>query len=377
MTQDEIPVHESTRKRRRWGCTCGCLALAVVLLFALVGLTAWLVRPVRPHAYPNWVDASIDGFGLLSLDKDDEGMNALTAFVLKRLGTRLERQVPPSERKAVAASASIARKTFDRFVHPEVVFLLQSGATGEEEALAAVQLRNRLAVLLAGTTLNERLPNASSAATTDTALALYLLRQAANGRSPAYVALTHRTLLLSDSTEMISRAAERSVSPEAGEPSQELLPYMNALALDQPTPGRDLAFAAVTPPGRLMGWIAALEEVLHAEGLTENLESALKARKVSLDDVEGLTVSGDVTSADKVTFTITLYGSRMDTARRLAEALRLSLNQIMARVEGAAATGGLETRVDVKPLGTSVVASLNVSGLQKLIERWIPLPPAQ
>lgn len=356
--------------------------MVLLLVFGAIGAIAWMARPIRLHPHQGWLDPSVDAFGLLSLDSYDEGMGQLTTFVMKRLGTQMKQRVPENEQKVVAATTAVARKSFSQFVHPEIAFLLSYGEEQQAESrIAIIQFRNRMAVLLSDFYLSGRLANAPVVETTDTAAVVYqIASEASRETSPRFLALSGRTLLLSNSVPMVVRAGEKArVRGPAEGASEQLQPYIEALALDQPAPGRDLAFAAATPPGRITGWLNALEESLAAEGLTKNLESALTAKKVSLDEIRGITLSGDVISADRITFTATLYGSRSDKAKLLADALRLSLNQILARIEGAAATGGLNTTLDVKHLGTSVILGLQVSGVQKLIERWIPVdapPPA-
>src|SRR4051812_41675123 len=97
MTVDEIPVHETTRTRRRWGCTCGCLVIFIFLFLGFCGLMYHLFRPAPFQT--NWLSPNVDGFGILSVNQNDDGMGELLALIIKRVQARAQQQTPEKERK--------------------------------------------------------------------------------------------------------------------------------------------------------------------------------------------------------------------------------------------------------------------------------------
>ena len=42
---DTFTTHEATKRKRRWGCTCGCLIFLLVLFFGAVGMMYYALRP--------------------------------------------------------------------------------------------------------------------------------------------------------------------------------------------------------------------------------------------------------------------------------------------------------------------------------------------
>lgn len=384
---EEIPVHESTRKRRRWGCTCGCLVLFVLLFLAGIGLAVYLLRPVKAPSRPLWIGPETDAYGVLRLINDDKGMQALTNFLLKRTETRIKRQVPEQDRKSVAAAMTVARKSISQFIQSDLVAVLDYQAEPpQEDALAAVHFRNQFAVVLTSLFLNDRLVRLPDEQTTAGAPPIYAIvpdaQRAADAPPPspsAVATVAGRTLFLSDSPTLLAQVASRALSSELStEPPEDLQAYLDALALNQPPAGQDLAFAAVTPPGRIIGWLTMLENGLRVKGFVENLQDNLTKRKASLDDVQGITITGDVLSDNEVEFTASLYLKPVpDAPKRLSEALRLGLNQSLARIEEAEAGAGITTRLEVKQLGTVVVVGLRLNGLRKVVELLFPLPPEE
>ena len=108
----DFPAHESTRKRRRWGCTCGCVILLVLLAVAATGLFVIGLKSHQPFPRYAMMDQETDGFGVIRLSPDDQGVQEFTQFLVRRLESYQKQGSGPAQAKALG----VLRKVSSNFL---------------------------------------------------------------------------------------------------------------------------------------------------------------------------------------------------------------------------------------------------------------------
>ncbi len=355
-----FPVHESTRKRRRWGCACGCAIFLIGLVFGAVGLSIYLFQKNRPAPAERWMTATTTALAVVRLDPGDSGL----ADMLRQAENAAQQAATAAGNAAPASAVTPARiAAFGRsaqfLLFPDVfLYLSRDAAAGRENVLGAAQLRYRVSWLLARVFLNA----ASGRTPTRVGNAeLFAIQAPGSDKPSAFFALTPSALLFSEREEPVRKAAAAVKDPPADEQGSEgLQRYTEEMNLRQPPEGEDLGILAANDTDRFGSALKWVEDRTGATGLRERLVRALAAQRVQLTDIQAARVSCDIASADRAKVTVSLHFQQADTAKKAADALRAAL----AALVSSGGEGGLGRKVEVRAQGSAAVVTFEITGLK-------------
>lgn len=366
MSVDAFPAHESTRKRRRWGCTCGCLFLLIGLLFIGSLFTYYSFRSNRPYQRYALMDPNVNGFGVLRLDSSDQGISEMTRIFFKRVEEAQKAGLSETDAKIVSSFIKVSRNFVTSFVQSESpIYLSYNPDAGTEAYTAVLPLKNRLSVILLRQFLKS---NVSTPISREGEVDIYRLGPT---EEALRMGVAPGEVLLSNSEDMFKRSLEYRAQPRrSADPSERLQRFIEELSLDQPPGGEDLAIALVNEPGRLQNLLQSLEKQVGATGLTEAIEGALAAQKVKLDDVSGLKASVDLASADRLTAEVTVFVRQADIASRFAIVLKEALQRLHSP-EGSP----LKVKTDVRTRGSATLVTVELDNLRTWLNAILPPAP--
>jgi len=369
MSYDAFPAHESTRKRRRWGCTCGCLGILVLLLIGGTLFTYYGVRSKQVLPRYALMDQFVDGFGILRLNHADPGINDLSTFVFKRLSASQETNLDPKNKKIIGNFLSIARKFLSSFVQSESMIYLEYDPTASDESVVmVVPLKNQLSWALTNLFMENNLPEPVQ--TSGTTRVYELSKPTESETSGSLLAISQGDLLLSDDPVIMNRSIKYLQQPDrtaaAGDSLQQ---FIDELGLDQPPSGEDLALAVVNKPGRIENLVHVFEEKVGISGLAEHLTAALGAQGIGYKDITGMKLTGDVVSADRAQFEVVLYCHTANAATKLAGVIKQALPQITGKREGSP----FAIKADSRVRGNAGVINLDISGFKQWFTELIPV----
>lgn len=369
-------VHESTRKRRRWGCTCGCLVFVIGLLFGTVGLSVYLFQRNRPAPMDRWMTPSTSAFVDVRLNTADPGMGELFRHTLTSLAEVGADRTASSPEAAQARVARVAQfgKALTWLLQPDVFVYMQRNAQGDgEDVLAVAQLRYVASWVMARVMLNAM---TGGVAERDGATEVFQLR--GDNRQPvAHFALTRQALMLSNSGLLVREAGKVAKDPPADTRGSEALQrYIDELSLLQPPDGEDVAALLANEFNRLGDFLDWLEDQSGAPGLKGRIVDALGQAKITLGDVQAVKVSTNVLTADRAKVSISFYCLQSDTARRLTEVLRAVVTQITLADAADGGQAGVSVKSDVKQQGSAAVLMLELGGLKGWLGATIGVRPS-
>lgn len=368
MSADAFPAFETTRKRRRWGCTCGCVFFVVVLLLATLVGTYYTFRQNPPVARDAMMDSSVNGFGVVRLNPRDPGTGELLRFIFRRVEQNQKVGLPESDAKVVAGFLKVLRQFITTLVHSECpVYLAYDPASRKEAMVSVLPLKNQLSRILLHQFLTKQV---SPPVEVRDQVEIYAVHSPTEPTSETLVALAPTSLLYGNDAAMLERSLEYRAEPNRdGEPSERLQQYLDELALDQPPEGEDGTIVLVSEEGRLTRLLESFEERLGVSGLVERLEGGLAAQRTSMADVLALKGTLDLLSVDKARGDITLYFRQSDVANRFASVIK----QALGHVTGERADGSIQLSAEVRTRGTALVIDWQLSGLKAWLERVIPV----
>lgn len=366
MSYDAFPAHESTRKRRRWGCTCGCL---MVLIILLVGGSLVFYLGMKPFSEPPryaLIDETVNGYGVFRYNPDDNGVKELTSSVFQHFQESEKAELSENNEKILSKFTKYSQYFVNNFIHKDTTVLFKyDEEMADEHVVVAIPLKNRLAGVMQGSlfTKNFKMKETSKV----DGATIYSFDE--DGTSKSLLALSARNLMYSDNapflTEILKHSEEKDRTAEA---SSKLQTYIDELGLDQPPQGEDFAIAFVNAPSRILNLILAFEDWVGVSGIADNISATMAANQVSFDNIAGLKLTGDLTSADKLKLEITLYCHQAEMAVRLANVLKQSLPSLTK----AADQTSLAIKADSRTRGNSVLVSVDISGIQKLLNKAMP-----
>ncbi len=366
----DFPAHESTRKRRRWGCTCGCVMLLVVLIIA-GGLLSYV--GLRPHAdYSRYalMDGEVDGFGVLRINAEDEGVNAFSNFFLNRLETAY-RSNPEDATKAKTLDAinKVSKNVMAHFFQGEsMIYATYNPVTADENILISVPLENRMASLPLRVFLQEVAglqPSGSEGAGR-----LYPLGTGESNGTTHVLALTPSEMMISDDEPLLRKSVGYArESNRVAVPADNLQWFIDQLSLDNPPEGEDLAFALVNEESRIINLILTFEDVVGITGIADRIGSALATADLSLSDLSGLKLTADLSSADELKGQLTLYCPDATMATRLAQVFTASLPHIT----GNTSRHGFTLEATAAARGRTTVINMQLTGLKAWVEGLVPI----
>jgi len=370
MSVDAFPAFETTRKRRRWGCTCGCLFLFIVLLCGGLLGTYYTLRSNRPVPRVAMMDPTVNGFGILRLDMSDPGTGDIVKFIFRRVEQKQTAGKPESDAKVISGFMKILRHLLSTLVQPEVpLYFSYDPASGKESIVGVLPLKNKLSREMVEQLLEEKAGAPMAGAN---GVDQYGLKAEGEETTSTILALGPSALLYANDTEMLSRALVYRRQPaREGQPAERLQQYLDELALDQPPEGEDGTIVLINEEGRLTRLLETLEQRIGVSGLVERLEGGLAAQRTSLADVLAMKCTLDLQALDKAGGDLTLYFRQSDTVNRFATVLKQALPQITGKRQGS----DVALHADMRTRGTAIVISWTLTGLKGWLEGVFPAPP--
>lgn len=368
----DFPAHESTRKRRRWGCTCGCVMLLILLIVAGVAVSVIAFKPGKQFQRYDLVDGETDGFGILRINPEDDGVQEFSRFVVKRLKDAAKaagNQSPQAQ--AFSAVSKFSSNLLPTLFQPEsMIYATYSPATADENILVVAPLKNRFVWVSLGPLLENGL--GVTPTTKDGLAQLYPLGTGDHG-STKVLALDPDSLMISDNEPLLRKSLEYARKPEReAVPSEQLQFLIDQLSLDSPPAGEDLAIAMVNEESRITNLIFAFEDMVGISGISDRIAGALAAQKLSFSDISGIKFTADLVSDDQINAQLTLYCPNPDTANRLAKAFETALPHL----SGGESRHGFKLIGKATGRGATTVVALELNGLKKWVEQLIPVGAA-
>ena len=374
----DFPSHESTRKRRRWGCTCGCVILLLVLaVFSSVFfyLSMKSHDPVQRYAM---MDENIDGFGVLRLHPEDQGLSELTTFLFRRVEKHQANTNDPMQAKIIGLVRKVSSNFLSKMIQPEImIYSDYNPTTADENYMVDVPLRSNFAWMALRKFIVSNMPKGPE--TTEGVRDFFTLPMPIESNSTStLMVLDPKTVAFSDNEAMLRRSFDYAAQAgRAGTPSAALQNFIDQLDLDDPITGEDLAIAFVNEESRITNLINVFEDFLGITGLSDQIAAALNAQQLTFNDISGLKLTADLTSADLLKSDLTLYCASQATAQRLAKVFQAALPELTE----PAADSPLVFKGTVAARDVTVVVNLELSGIKAWIEKLLPVPetaaPAQ
>lgn len=367
----DFPAHESTRKRRRWGCTCGCVMILIILIIAGAVFSYFGLKPHEEVPRYTMMDAEMDGFGVLRINPDDAGASEFMKFFVsqyeKSMNPQTAADADSGKAKVVGVLVKYSKNILSQLVQPEILLYSRySPTTADESILIAAPLKNRVAGGVIRQFVRE---NIAAEPVNQVGLAeIYPLYTSETGTSTV-LALDTNEMVISDNQQLLTKALgyAREVGRSAT-PSEDLQWFIDQLALDEPPVGEDLAVAMVNEESRITNMIFVFEDFVGVSGLSERVAAALAAQKLTFSDISGMKLTADLVSADVVKGQLTMYSPNTETATRLATVFTEALPRVTT--DDPEATFNLKGTATAR--GVTVVIDLELSGLRSWIQKLFP-----
>ncbi|MBX7244806.1 MAG: hypothetical protein K1X53_04865, partial [Candidatus Sumerlaeaceae bacterium] len=263
-------------------------------------------------------------------------------------------------------SFGVIRSVLGQFIYPEMLIYLENEpATGKENALFVVQMKNRFSRVLLGAIPTsvpdlevQRLPGAD----------LYA-GKAPDGKEGKSVALSGRSLMFSSNQAFARQAIEREEKEHQGEPSEKMQQMLDNLVQDKPESGEDLTLVLTNDGSRLETWITEAEKTLGSSGLGELLVQGMAEKKMAASDILAVRLGMDLTSVDRAKVSISFFCRQAEIARKFSDVAKSLAARVLQAGENRVLT---VTKSDVRVRGSSVLVELEISGLKKIIDQVLP-----
>lgn len=363
---DTFSAHEATRKRRRWGCTCGCLVFLVLIIFG-VGYGFYRgLKTVPETSVDHWMEPSTNGILLVRANTGDEGVGAVVKANLKRLEEEQKKDLPENEQKALAASFTVVRHFLSGlFIHKDVpTYMAFDAAARNENYLTVIQLKNLMSWLLLKLVFG-----ASETAPAEMRDGAEIRKIEKEGStSPTIVALTRRYILVGNDRARVDRAlaASRSKQPPA-QANPRFQQQVDDLDFDTPAEGEDITGLLTNDSGRLAVLLDRLGEKYGLAGLRQNVEQLLAAQKISLADINGVRQNVDILSENTARISLTFLCRTQDVAKKVNDVLLALLAKLRESDKSKAIQRG-----DIKTQGSAATLTIELTGLKPVLGNLIP-----
>ena len=368
--ENTFSAQETTRKRRRWGCTCGCLVFFIALILGGFGLLFYIFRANPELPKEQWMTSATDGFGIVRISSDDQGMTDLVAYLMRLFEARQKPNVSEQDRKAVTAAMTLFRQFTDNFVQRDLyVYFAFNPGTQREDVLVVGQFRYLASWLLLKMILTK---TGIVPVQADKEVQLFPRPGAEHGPDPAF-GVTRKFFVAGNDPDAIRAAVVPSVSPEKqGKAPDRLTDYLSDLSMETPEAGEDVAAVFLNTEGRPDAWLPWLDTQTGMSGTLERVRQILAERKLTTADIVAAKVSGDVVSADKIKLTFSFYCRKPDTAKKLLDVLKVAvLPQITKTAENAKIT----RRADAKLENNTAVLLVEISGIKAWAQQTFGVTP--
>lgn len=361
-------AQESTHKRRRWGCTCGCFMFLVAIFFATLGIAYYLFRPMAPSSADRWLRTATSGFGVVRVNIKDPGIADVMISASRQVEDRVKHGLPENDRNAVHSAFVLGRQFVGSLIHPDVyTYLVASPDSDDGDMLTVVQFRNLLAWLVLKSALRAGIAEPTGS---ENGFLFFTIPSEKETSTPVF-ALSHQALVVSRNMDLVKKAIHAPKRRmDAERPGERFQAYFDELRMSNPEKSEDVAFVLVNDQARFQHLLEMASKWLGRDELADQVTRALEAQKLAVTDVLGLRTSGDIISADKAKLTMTFYCRQPDLTRKLAEVLRTAGAQISQPTPGSKVT----RKVDVKTVGLNAVLSIEFSGLKDWASKYLAAP---
>lgn len=373
----DFPAHESTRKRRRWGCTCGC----VILLIAMaIGGSLLFYLGLKPHQeFPRFtlMDGNVDGFGVVRLKEEDQGVSEFTNYLFRRLEKSKKDTTDANEAKAINVLLKLSKNFLTQFVQAEtMVYTNYNPELADENVLVSVPLKNRLSWLVMRQFIQGNVAE-KPVLRRGPAEVFPLPAPEGSSSTGTLLSLDPDNLVFSDNESLLLKSLTyASDASHGGSPSIELQRLIDELDLDDPPAGQDLAVTLLNEESRLTNLITVFEEFVGIDGISEQIAGALNAQQLTFDDIGGIRLTADLASTDLLKSELTMYCASQDAVARLTKVFQNALPNVTGKRDGSP----FELKGTVVGRGGTVVLSMELSGLKLWIDQTFPVseaPPAE
>ncbi|PKO19760.1 hypothetical protein CVU37_01835 [candidate division BRC1 bacterium HGW-BRC1-1] len=360
-------VHENTRKRRRWGCTCGCLVFLIGIIFGSVGLSVYIFQRHRPAAMDRWLTPTVSGFMDLRLNPADAGMNALFTHSIQALARRAESaSTTGTVQTQPAANIAQFSRILGWLIHPDVFVFFQRGADGDrEETLTVAQLRFVASWVLARVMLNA--VQTSTSEREGDAEIFTIGPGEGPSASQVRIGLTKKAIFISNNISLVREAVNAKADPYADARGSEAFQrYTQEMNLQEPPDGEDASILLANEFNRLTDFFAWLEKNTHQPGLKDQIIGLLSKQGISPQDIQAVKISANMLTGDHAKASLSFYCLQSEKARKLTDVLRAVVTQVNASMamEG---DDGIKLKSDVKQEASAAVLMLDLTGLSGLL----------
>lgn len=359
--EQSFSAHEATRKRRKWGCACGCLMFIVALFVGAFGLMYYLTRSNKALDPESFLPAKADGFVILRLRPQDEGLWGLLSFNLKRLEKAITPGLPENEQKTVTQALNAAPQLLSRLLQPAVYFYFTYNQEVQHDSIVSVvQLKNLLAwglfSALAGPSKNPAYDQV------DRTSLYHAVPSESETSAPVYG--LSRSAFMFGSNEDCVRAVLQPREPGA-QATQSMLrvqDYVQQTHIDGEASEPDMAGIFVNENHHFRHLLDKVAVVKGLEGLADQVEPLLRSNRLELVDILAVSFKADVVTADKANIDIVVSTRQLEGARRLGEVVKILTSRA---IEQANVQKYFKVQ-SIKPQGTNVTLSIEVTGLKEL-----------
>ncbi|MCX7624732.1 MAG: hypothetical protein N2Z21_00735 [Candidatus Sumerlaeaceae bacterium] len=357
-------VEETAHRQRRWGCTCGCLAFLVALIVGSLAIAYFALRPyplVRPD---RWLTSSTVGFGLCRFSSADSGTSDLINYFARRIQEKLGHDLQPRDQQALHSAITLARQSTDWIIYPSTFLYLERPRDQETKPHFAVvaQFRHFFGYLLFRMAVQSL--GLSPQSQTPTEL---VFRLGGNEKEAALIlVLAHTKFVVSDD----AATAESFSRPEKakGTPSERFMTYYGELNTDKAKAEEDLCFALVNENNAIGSFLEYLLATWKQQKTWQRIQDALAKHNVAFSDIQGVVVSLDIVSSDRLKCVAQFFVEQPTVLKRLGEAAKL--------LEGltppsAASTSGFAAKIETHLARNYVQVTVDCSGLRNIINLWM------
>ena len=364
--------HEATRKRRRWGCACGCAIVLLVLIFGTVGLFIYLLRPYVERPRDQWLDRSTVAYGWVRLNPDDAGVAAVLRRSLRAINEWLASQTPDKPPPPQTVTDDAARMISSFLIYQNVhIYVSRDDRSGTTSAFMVAQLRNGFAHTLTrmffrSVASGADSPGGPTGLAVQRARGMIMISAARPSGEPSLtLASAARTILIGTDPDGVARAVAASLADKpGGRVSDRLQAQLDLLDTDKPPPGEDVTVVVSNDTGAFGALLEALARWLEQPALLNEVDRLLAGQKLSMADITAARVGMDLTSADTARLEFALYCSTAEVSKKVAVILR----EVAARVLPAPADDApIKMKTDVKQRGSAAVLVIDLSGIERTL----------
>lgn len=366
-TDSLTSVEESTHRQRRWGCTCGCLTFLVAILLGALGFFYLALKPYPLPKPDRWLRGETIGFGVLRMSSTDSGISDLFGFLSSRLEEKWGRELKDNDRRALHSLVTLARQSTDWVIYPPVYFYLEQQKSGAALRFAGVgQFRHFFGYLLGRSLIQTfGLPVQSESPS----LVVYRLGPREKSDAPL-LGVSHFRLALTNDTALLEAVATTAEdSREASSPDERFMTYYGELHAEKPEPGEDFALVLINKDDALAHGLENFLKATQQIETWERIQETLAKHNVSFEDVQGLRLSIDIVSADRMKCVATFYVEQQAALKRMAEAAKLL--EGLASSAPQKANRPVSTKIESRPGRNYVEVSIELVGLRTLIDTWL------